>query len=363
MSGRGGAGREDGLLAAADRLAEASHAGQTRKGTERPYVEHPREVARLLREAGASEPLVAAGLLHDVVEDTAVTLGELRRAFGDEVAELVAAVSEDKARTWEERKRGTIVELREAPPDVLLLKAADALANASGAAGDGAHDWAPFRRPYPLQRRYYRAVAAVVEAHAGDGPLGLLAGRLRAAVDRAFPPDPELDLEALLARVHERATNLASRLHGEEHWRCVAATARDLHEHEPLADPLLGFLFGLLHDTMREHDGYDRAHGPRAAALAETLHAEGALPLADDALAELLDALARHADGEVSDRPTTGLCWDADRLHLPRVGTTPATRFLSSPLGDLGAAVARAEAVRAAPPGWDELYAGARRLA
>jgi HD superfamily phosphodiesterase len=349
------------VIEAADRFAERSHLGHLRKGTERPYVEHPREVARLLAEAGAGEDVVVAGLLHDTVEDTGVTVAELREAFGPRVAGLVAAVSEDKSRSWEERKRHTVGKLASASADVLLLTAADKLANARAIGVDGDGVWARFNRPFPLQRRYYRAAARALERRAADagGPLAVLVTALRTAVDEGFPPDAPLPLQPLLEAVHADATGASSPLHGEEHWLCVAATGLALLEPEPLADPLVVLCFGLLHDTMRLNDGYDPEHGRRAAGFARGLHANGLLPLEDFQLAELEDALARHADGQRSELPTTGVCWDADRLHLPRVGTAPRRDLLSTPLPDLPEAIRRAAELRTHRPGWDELHAAA----
>jgi (p)ppGpp synthase/HD superfamily hydrolase len=80
----------DALAFAADR-----HAGQTRDSPAVPFVTHPVEVACLLHEAGYSDEVVAAGVLHDVLEDTDVEQAELANRFGERVAGLVAAVSDD----------------------------------------------------------------------------------------------------------------------------------------------------------------------------------------------------------------------------------------------------------------------------
>jgi (p)ppGpp synthase/HD superfamily hydrolase len=78
------------LAFAADR-----HQGQTRDLDDTPFVTHPVEVACLLHEAGYSDDVVAAGVLHDVLENTDAELDDLERRFGSRVAELVAAVSDD----------------------------------------------------------------------------------------------------------------------------------------------------------------------------------------------------------------------------------------------------------------------------
>src|SRR5436190_13505290 len=74
------------------RVAEAAHAGQFRASGE-PYVMHPLSTARILADLYMDEDTIIAGLLHDVPEDTAVTLDELREQFGDDVAQLVDGVT------------------------------------------------------------------------------------------------------------------------------------------------------------------------------------------------------------------------------------------------------------------------------
>jgi (p)ppGpp synthase/HD superfamily hydrolase len=76
-------------------FAASHHEGQTRDLDGIPFVTHPVEVACLLHEAGYSDEVVAAGVLHDVLEDTEASVEDLERRFGSRVAELVAAVSDD----------------------------------------------------------------------------------------------------------------------------------------------------------------------------------------------------------------------------------------------------------------------------
>ncbi|MCB0909482.1 MAG: bifunctional (p)ppGpp synthetase/guanosine-3',5'-bis(diphosphate) 3'-pyrophosphohydrolase, partial [Nocardioidaceae bacterium] len=80
------------LLERAYLVAEKFHTGQTRKSGE-PYITHPLAVTTILAELGMTEPTLVAALLHDTVEDTPYTLGQLRKEFGDEVAELVDGVT------------------------------------------------------------------------------------------------------------------------------------------------------------------------------------------------------------------------------------------------------------------------------
>jgi (p)ppGpp synthase/HD superfamily hydrolase len=84
------------LIRAALEFAADCHAGQTRDDQDdAPFMTHPVEVACLLHEAGYSDAVVAAGVLHDVLENTAAQPNDLERRFGPEVTELVEAVSDD----------------------------------------------------------------------------------------------------------------------------------------------------------------------------------------------------------------------------------------------------------------------------
>ncbi|MDQ5834210.1 MAG: HD domain-containing protein, partial [Actinomycetota bacterium] len=76
-------------------FAEGRHSGQTRDLDGVPFVTHPLEVACLLHEAGYSDEVVAAGVLHDVLEDTDADRADLDKRFGTAVTWLVTAVSED----------------------------------------------------------------------------------------------------------------------------------------------------------------------------------------------------------------------------------------------------------------------------
>ena len=76
-------------------FADKRHAGQTRDLDGLPFVTHPLEVAGLLQDAGYQDEVVAAGVLHDVLEDTDAERSELESRFGSRVAELVEAVTDD----------------------------------------------------------------------------------------------------------------------------------------------------------------------------------------------------------------------------------------------------------------------------
>lgn len=166
------------------RFAERAHRGQQRKGGDEPYILHPITVATLLAASGASEDLICAAYLHDVVEDAGVELEEIAGWFGEEVAGMVAAVTEDKLRSWQERKSHTIEHLGVATQDVLALKGADVCTNITDVVLDhrlvGDDVWLRFRRGAEQQVWYYATVAeTVLERLDGYGQLRTeLAGRV-----------------------------------------------------------------------------------------------------------------------------------------------------------------------------------------
>ena len=169
-------------------------------------------------------------------------------------------------------------------------------------------------------------------------------------------------LSGLVATALARAWRADSTLHGDEHWRCVAATGLALAPLVANADRTVVFCFGLLHDIRRLTDGADPEHGARAAVFAEELHREGLLTLDDGRFPVFADALVHHSGGLVSDDPTTGVCWDADRLHLPRVSIVPRPDLLSTRAARGEAPLAAAALLRSeGPPSWDVLVEAAAR--
>jgi (p)ppGpp synthase/HD superfamily hydrolase len=116
-----------------DALAKASeaHAGQIRNGSGgMPYIEHPLAVADLLDRHGYGDEVLAAALLHDVVEDSETTVAELHERFGEPVAGLVATLSDDESiDDYRERKREHRARVAEAGGDALAIYGADKLTN------------------------------------------------------------------------------------------------------------------------------------------------------------------------------------------------------------------------------------------
>jgi uncharacterized protein len=119
-------------------------------------------------------------------------------------------------------------------------------------------------------------------------------------------------------------------LHGPGHWEQVERNAVELGEKTPGCDIEVARLFAILHDCKRQNEGTGEKHGARAAEFARELYDRGMLDLDPGRMAILEYALRSHNDGMVSSDPTIGVCWDADRLDLPRVGIAPVAALLST---------------------------------
>lgn len=151
------------LIDKALQISSMAHEGQYRKNTKIPYIAHPVAVGMILQKAGYREEMVAAGILHDTVEDTDLTLDDLEREFGQEIAVLVAGCSEpDKSLTWEERKQHTVDFLKNAPEEIRVVACADKLHNVRSIRLDSDHSreevWSRFKRGKEQQEWYYRNV-------------------------------------------------------------------------------------------------------------------------------------------------------------------------------------------------------------
>ena len=195
----------DARLARAVRFASALHDGQTRKGTRVPYVAHLLGVASLVLEDGGTETEAVAALLHDAIEDTAITRKQLRKRFGRRVARIVAECSDlplkkerrrDKkkrkknrkarrdATNWRERKLRSLEHLNDPATSrsALRVRAADALYNARATVTDlrrfGPEAWKRFNAGAIDQLWYYRSMSVLLSTRLP----GMLSDELRASV-------------------------------------------------------------------------------------------------------------------------------------------------------------------------------------
>lgn len=119
------------LLREAYEIADEAHRGQVRKGEEsRPYIDHPVAVATILDEAGFDDEVLSAALLHDVVEDSEASIEGVRKRFGDRVAKLVSALTEDTTiEPYERRKEALRDSVEAAGRDAAAIYGADKLSN------------------------------------------------------------------------------------------------------------------------------------------------------------------------------------------------------------------------------------------
>ena len=168
------------LLEDAIRFAASAHAGQTRKLGNTPYIIHPMEVAAIIASMTDDVAVMAAGLLHDTVEDCGVDPQTIRDRFGDRVAELVASETEDKRRgrpadeTWLARKAESLAALRDTDDrQIKILWLADKLANLRsfyrGYLKQGDRVWQALHQKDPkMQGWYYRSVGEYVRDELAD---------------------------------------------------------------------------------------------------------------------------------------------------------------------------------------------------
>ncbi|NWJ96563.1 MAG: HD domain-containing protein [Chloroflexi bacterium] len=165
---------EEGLV-----FANQLHAKQVRKGTPIPYIAHLLAVASLALEHGANEDEAIAALLHDAVEDQggAATLAEIRRRFGDNVAQIVSECSDTDVipkPPWRERKEAYIAHVVTASSSVRLVSACDKLHNARSTLLDyrviGEEVWSRFRGGKQGLLWYFRSLVETFRV-AGNSPL------------------------------------------------------------------------------------------------------------------------------------------------------------------------------------------------
>lgn len=146
-------------------FANKAHQGQRRKSTNIAYILHPMEAgsvaSSILSQFGRNdEEVISAAILHDVLEDTNVTEEQLLREFGERVTFLVKMQSEDKSKSWKERKTHTIEELKKCTDiDVKIVLLADKLSNMRSVARDyeilGEGLWSRFNEKRKSEHGWY----------------------------------------------------------------------------------------------------------------------------------------------------------------------------------------------------------------
>ena len=153
--------------------ARELHAGQVREVDRAEFILHPLEVGALLSGRGFEDDVVAAGLLHDAVEDTDVEIDEIRARLGERVAHIVAAMTEDAGiSNYDERKSALRRAVGEAELDVQAVYAADKVVKARELRAQAAHAARMLDQPDVRRRlEHYELSLAMLETAAPELPL------------------------------------------------------------------------------------------------------------------------------------------------------------------------------------------------
>lgn len=118
------------LINKAIMFATLAHEKQKRKGTDIPYIFHPMETAIIVSQIKYDKDLICSSLLHDVAEDTHISYKSISDMFNKRIANIVFFQSEDKSKSWKERKQHTINELKALEDeDIKIVCLADKLSN------------------------------------------------------------------------------------------------------------------------------------------------------------------------------------------------------------------------------------------
>ena len=151
-------------------FAVKAHSGTERRGKGYPYIVHPLEAVEIVATMTKDQELLAAAALHDTVEDTDVTVGQIREEFGDRVAELVASESDEmpvgvsEEDSWHARKQAAIDRLSRAGREAKMVALGDKLSNMRAIARDYAVQgdalWNLFHAKDPKDHEWhYRGLA------------------------------------------------------------------------------------------------------------------------------------------------------------------------------------------------------------
>lgn len=165
------------LVTQAAVFAATAHDGAVRKGSQIPYIVHPMEAAAIASSITDDPQVVAAAMLHDVMEDCGVSFEELRARFGERVAVLVRDESQSEGvgirAPWSVRKREAVRRLSCGSREAMIICLADKLSNMRAIFRDVEREGdAVFMRFNQHDKRryawYYRSCAEIMEEELGD---------------------------------------------------------------------------------------------------------------------------------------------------------------------------------------------------
>lgn len=201
----------------AKEFAINAHKGQIRKSDkEKPMIIHPINVADILSEYGFDDNVVAAGYLHDVIEDTKYTKEDLLKAFNEDILSLVLGDTEkDKSLSWEERKIETINIVKDLDLRHKSIVCADKISNLEDMRiifeTRGEKDFSAFKRGYEKQKWYYTEVYnSLICNEDKDYPMF---ARLKLLIDDVFDNNKHDDLERKIFEGKEEEYSKLIKLH------------------------------------------------------------------------------------------------------------------------------------------------------
>lgn len=138
------------IIEKAATISVLAHSGQMRKFDDLPYITHPFMVALKLAKYDFPDTVIAAALVHDVIEDTDFPVEQLQAELGDEVLEIVRAVSNDDSLPWEEKKKKYVETVRSGSDGAKAVSVADKIHNMESLlyayAEQGSDIWKKFNR-------------------------------------------------------------------------------------------------------------------------------------------------------------------------------------------------------------------------
>lgn len=147
------------------RFATKVHDGVARKGTDLPYIVHPLEALAIVATITSDQDLLAAAVLHDVIEDAGISIDEIRREFGPHIADIVEGETDQEVQglshvdSWRQRKQATVDRLAKASRDVQIVALGDKLSNMRSMARNlrqqGDRLWQRFNEKDPRQHAWY----------------------------------------------------------------------------------------------------------------------------------------------------------------------------------------------------------------
>ncbi|MDO5557325.1 MAG: HD domain-containing protein [Clostridia bacterium] len=204
----------------ARKFAISAHSGQVRKSEpDKPMIIHPFDVARKLQDFGYDDNMVAAGYLHDVVEDTEYTIEDIRENFGDDVADLVYGASEpDKSLSWEDRKKHTIKAVKKLSLRNKIVVCADKISNLEDLMiiiqKSGKRDFSHFKRGESYQKWYYSDIyKSIIYNEDKDIPIF---NKLRELIDIVFNFKEDVFLRETVFSMDNKYYSKLKKLHAQK---------------------------------------------------------------------------------------------------------------------------------------------------